>query len=309
MTFSRGKILPCLIVVAIADVACRDNKPQKPVDSGAIISHAPAVTGLAGSTGWDSTAGPVLILPVPGDLSRAAVVLPGMTDSTLAATSQFELRGIDSINVDFFNPHGIVGSAVLRVASQRPDASGCVNWPSGSLTSAIPVGWRIGLEKGRASGLSLDSLAAMNSQDSARFVTEALGATSTLGSSSDSAFRGLPFSVRRGYRIGLSPSPVIVAEVVRKINEEANPREEHTLFLAERETAGGSYRVKFSKRSAGREETLEASDVLAAVRLKRTNNPVIVITFEYEDGGKIGLLEKSSDGSWNMRWRSAYTGC
>jgi hypothetical protein len=234
-----------------------------------------------------------------------------MTDSTLAATSLFELRGIDSISVDFFNPHGIVASTVLRVASQRPDASGCVNWPSGNLTSAIPAGWRIGLEKGRASGLSLDSLAAMNSQDSARFVTEALEATSTLSSSSssDSAFRGLPFSVRRGYRIGLSPSPVIVAEVVRKINEEANPREEHTLFLAEREAAGGSYRVKFSKRSAGREETLEASDVLAAIRLKRTNNPAIVITLEYEDGGKVGLLEKFPGGGWNMRWRSAYTGC
>jgi hypothetical protein len=309
MTFCRGKILLCLIVAAIADVACRDNKSQKPVDSSAVVSHAPAVTGLAGSTEWDSTAGPVLILPVPGDPSKAAVVLPGMTDSTLAATSQFELRGIDSIGVDLFNPHGVVGSTVLRVASQRPDASGCVNWPSGNLTSAIPAGWRIGLEKGRASGLALDSLAAMDSQDSARFVTEVLAAASTLGTTSDSAFRGLPFSVRRGYRIALSPSPVIVAEVVRKINEEANPREEHTLFLAEQEAGGGSYRLKFSKRSAGREETLEASDVLAAVRLKRTNHPVIVITFEYEDGGKVGLLEKFSDGSWSMRWRSAYTGC
>jgi hypothetical protein len=309
MTFSRGKFFLCVIVVAIGDAACRDNKSQKPVDSSAVVSRAPAVTGLAGSTGWDSTAGAVLILPVPSDPSKAAVVLPGMTDSTLAATSQFELRGIDSINVDLFNPDGVIGSTVLRVASQRPDASGCVNWPSGNLASAIPAGWRVGLEKGRASGLSLDSLAAMNSQDSARFVTDALQATSTLGSSSDSAFRGLPFSVRRGYRIGLAPSQVIVAEVVRKINEEANPREEHTLFLAERDASAGGYRVKFSKRSAGREETLEASDVLVAVRLKRTNNPVIVITFEYEDGGKIGLLERFPDGSWNMRWRSAYTGC
>jgi len=308
MAFHRGKIL-VYATAAVTAASCGDKGSKNNADSAATLPQAPAVTGLAGSTGWDSAAGPVLILPVSGDPSKAAVVLPGLTDSTLAATSQFELGGLDSTAVDLFSPHGATGSSVLRVITQRPDAGGCVNWPAGNLSGAPPVGWRVGFEKGRALGLTLDSLAAMKSQDSARFVTEALGATSSVGSSGDSAFRGLPFAVRRGYRIALASSAVIVAEVVRKINEEANPREEHTLFLAERQQGDASYRVKFSKRSSGREETLETSDVVAAVELKRTGNPLIVITFEYEDGGKIGLLEKFPDGSWNIRWRSAYTGC
>jgi hypothetical protein len=308
MSFRCGNFLLCVIIAASGSVSCRDNKQQKNPDSMAAVPKTPPITGLAGSTGWDSTAGPVIVLPAAGEPSKAMIVLPGLTDSTLAATSQFELGGLDSVVVDLFGQQGFVGSSVLRVSSQRPNGSGCVSWPAANLMSAIPAGWRVGLEKGRASAFPLDSLAAMKAQDSARFVTDALEAASSL-SSSDSVFSGLPYSVRRGYRIALSPSPVIVAEVVRKINEEANPREEHTLFLAERQSDAGSYRVRFSKRSSGREEALETSDVLAALQLKRTNNPAIVLTFEYEDGGKIGLLEKFSDGSWKIRWRSAYTGC
>jgi hypothetical protein len=301
--------LLCVIVAVFGSASCRDNKPQKNPDSLATAPPTLPVTGLAGSTGWDSTAGRVVVLPASGEPSKAVIVLPGLSDSTLAATSQFELSGLDSIAVDLFSQQGLIGSSILRVASQRPDATGCVNWPSGNLTNAAGASWRVGLEKGRAAAVPLDSLAAMKPQDSARFVTDAMEAASSLGSTDSSAFRGLQYSVRRGYRIALSSSPVIVAEVVRKINEEANPREEHTLFLAEKQSGSGAYRVRFSKRSSGREEALETSDVLAALELKRTNAPAIVISFEYEDGGKIGLLEKFSDGSWKIRWRSAYTGC
>lgn len=309
MSFRCGNFLLCVIVAAFGSVLCRDNKPQKDPASLAAVPQTPPITGLAGSTGWDSAAGRVVVLPASGEPSKAVIVLPGLSDSTLAATSQFELSGLDSIAVDLFSQQGLVGSSVFRVASQLPDATGCVNWPSGNLMSTVGANWRVGLEKGRAVAIPLDSLTTMKSQDSARFVTDAMEAASSLDSTDSSAFRGLPYSVRRGYRIALSSSLVIVAEVFRKINEEATPREEHTLLLAEKQSGGDAYRVRFSKRSSGREEALETSDVLAALELKRTNAPAIVVGFEYEDGGKIGLLEKFSDGSWKIRWSSAYSGC
>jgi hypothetical protein len=34
-----------------------------------------------------------------------------------------------------------------------------------------------------------------------------------------------------------------------------------------------------------------------------------VINIEYDDGGKLGLIERASDGTWRPTWKSAYTDC
>jgi len=169
--------------------------------------------------------------------------------------------------------------------------------------------WRVAFAEGRAAGLPLDSLEGMNSADSAWFVGSVLQAASSLSNTGDPAFRGIPYFVRKGYRLSLSPSTILVAEAIRRINEEANPREEHLLLLAERSGDGGGYRVGFHKRSAGPEESLETSEILAAVRFTSSNRLAIVVTFDYEDGGKIGLLERVSAGNWRITWKSAYTDC
>ncbi|HUQ20046.1 MAG TPA: hypothetical protein VM099_10575 [Gemmatimonadaceae bacterium] len=264
---------------------------------------------MSTGTGWDQSLGRVMILPLASDSSRAGVVLPGLTDSTLASTTQFELTGLDTLSVDLFNQQGLVGQATLHVSSQRVDPSGCLNWPVASFVSSAPRAWRVGLEAGQASGLKLNSLGTMHGNDSSRFVNDALEAANSLNSAGDSVFRGLPFSVKRGSRIDGSVVPTIVAEVVRKINEEANPREEHTLLVAEQPTSGSGYRAVFTTRSSGAEESLETTDVLAAVQLKSTKQAVIVISIDYEDGGKVGTLERSADGTWKLRWKSAYAGC
>lgn len=250
-----------------------------------------------------------MVVPLAGDSSKGGVVLPGLTDSTLASTAQFELTGLDTVSVDFFNQQGLVGHGTLHVLSQHADASGCLNWPVADFLNPVPPTWRVGLESGRAAGIRLSSLAGMHGDDSSRFVNDALQAVAPLGDNGDSAFRGLPFSIKRGSRINGAASSVIIAEVVRKINEEANPREEHILVLAERPSGSTTYRVMFTTRSAGKEESLETTDVLAALQLKPANQLVIVISIDYEDGGKIGLLEKSSESAWKLRWKSAYTGC
>lgn len=308
MTFVRGFSLLSTSIFVLFSAGCRDAPKSTPAVT-ADTSVSSTITGLSTGTAWDQNLGRVMILPLASDSSRAGVVLPGLTDSTLASTTKFELTGLDTITIDLFNQQGLVGQATLHVLSQRVDPSGCLNWPVASFVSSAPGVWRIGLETGRASGLKLNPLETMHGDDSSRFVNDALKAANSLSNAGDSVFRGLPFSVKRGSRIDGSAVATIVAEVVRKINEEANPREEHTLLVAERPTSSSGYGTVFTTRSSGSEESLETTDVLAAVQLKATKQAVIVISIDYEDGGKVGILERSVDGTWKLRWKSAYAGC
>jgi hypothetical protein len=300
---------PRYIVVALMlTVACRDRPSAISADSTADRSTAAPVTGSASGTGWDSTVGPVVIVAskAPTD---AVIVLPGLTDSTLAGTQRFELGSLGNIPVDLFNSSGLVGTSTLLVTSQANDPTGCVRWPTGSLSGSVPSGWRIALAKGRAAGIPLDSMEELTGQDSARFVADVLQAALTLTGGSDPIFRGIPFFVRKGYRLMTPGSSVVIGDAVRKINEEANPREEHLIVLAERSGNETTYHVGFHARSAGPEESLETSEILSALRLKQSGRITLVITFDYEDGGKIGLLERTAPNNWQVVWKSAYTDC
>ncbi len=269
----------------------------------------PAITGSSGTTGWDSTAGPMMVVTRVRGLPDVSIVLPGLTDSALAATSRFELATMGNTPVELFGLQGLTGGSMVQAVSQSGNTTGgCVSWPVGRLTRMPAADWRVGFEEGRAVGLPLDSLEGMNSTDSAQFVSSILGAVGSLNEGS-TAFAGIPYFVRKGYRLTLPPSSILTAEAIRRINEEANPREEHLLLLAERSSNDGSYRVGFYKRSAGAEEALETSEILAAVRFVSSSRLAFVVAFDYEDGGKIGLLERVGIGTWRIVWRSAYTGC
>lgn len=297
-----------LVVLTVS--ACRDKPSGSGADSAAMRGASqPPITGSSVATGWDSTAGPVMVIALSRALPEVAIVLPGMTDSTLAATSHFDLAPLENMPVELFGPRGPLGRSVLRVSSQTGNATGCVSWPIGRLIQMSPAGWRVAFEKGRAVGLPLDSLEGMDSADSTRFVASVLQALSSLGSRGDPAFRGIPYFVRKGYRLTLPSSSVLIAEAVRRINEEANPREEHLFLLVERAGSDADYRVAFQKRSAGAEEAIETSEILAAVRFTASNSLAIVMTFDFEDGGKVGLLEQVAVGNWRTVWKSAYTDC
>jgi len=247
---------------------------------------------------------------IPGsDSTDAAIVLPGLTDSLLNATKHFELNGLENTALDLFSLRGLVGSSVLHVSSQSAEGVGCLTWPEGRLTGVIPAQWRVGFEVGRASGIQATPIDAMHGRDSAALIADVLYAASHLPKGGEAPFKGIPFSVRNAYRLVVPESLVIVAEVVRKINEEANPREEHVLVVAERRSKSGGYQLVFHMISAGAEESLEITDLLAAIKVAKTGHLALVVSFDYEDGGKIGLLEKISEGTWQLIWKSAYTGC
>jgi hypothetical protein len=94
------------------------------------------------------------------------------------------------------------------------------------------------------------------------------------------------------------------------VNEEANPRLEHLLIVGERaEGSTGRYKVGYYNRTAGAEESAQATELLAAVLIGSARRPAMVVNIEYDDGGKLGLIERTGPGEWRTTWRSAYTDC
>jgi hypothetical protein len=149
----------------------------------------------------------------------------------------------------------------------------------------------------------------MAGKDSSEITSALARLASAVSANGDSAFRGLPFSVRKAYRFSLGGTSVVVGNVIRRINEEANPRVEHLLLVAERANSGEDYKVAFQNRSAGSEDEVRTNGILAAVQFVQTRRPALVITFESDNGGQVALLERLRSNTWGITWRSAYTGC
>ena len=293
----------CLLLV----LACRDEKPAANSDSTSTANSRQTVPGLITTTGWDSTAGSFIVIPAPNDSANAAVVLPGLTDSILSVTKNFELSALQNTPLDLFSLQGLVGHAALRVSSQLPGQTGC--WPSARLSDSAPAEWKIGLESGRAKGLRVNPIGAVQGQDSAALTTDVLEIASQIPQRDDAAFKGIPYSVRNAYRVTVPELSLIIAEVVRKINEEANPREEHVFLIAERLSSTQAYHLTFHKKSAGAEESLETTDLLSVIEIVKTGKPALIVSFDYEDGRKLGLIERFSENAWRLVWKSAYAGC
>ena len=286
--------------------ACRDQTAVSRQDTISTIALPPIPVAVPPvNPGWESDrSGPVLLLAVAEKPSLAQVVLPRLTDSAATNISSAAVDSLQGMSFGLLDRAGESGTA--RLASRNPSVSqeGCISWPVAAFEKTPPM-WRIGFKQGTVTPLPLDSLEGMTSADSLQITTELARLASALPESNDPAFQGLPFSVRKAYRSG--PGGFLVGDIVRRINEEANPREEHFLIIAER-SSDSRYSTAFHSRSAGSEDVVRTTDILAAVRFVDGGNSALIISYEYEDGGRIALIERDS-GRWRQVWRSAYTGC
>ncbi len=307
MTSRRARLVVALFV---ALVSCKDEKPAR-TDSVAIDPPVPPVVPVpAPSTGWEEgAAGPAMFLSISDNSAAALVVIPSLTDSTIGADT-FNIDGLNDTSVELFSRRGLSGSTVLNVGADSARVEGCLSWPRARLAEIPPEPWRIGFVKGLVAPLPLDSIETMRSADSTFVTTELARMSSALAEGDDPAFRGLPFTVREAYRFTVGQVTVLAGDVVRKINEEANPREEHLLVVAERSSSAGAvYSPVYHSRVAGREDEVRTNEILGAIRFVKNNRPALVIAFDYEDGGRVALLQRTSGGEWRVTWRSAYTGC
>lgn len=307
--------------------ACTGDTP--PASRDTVVQQVPVVTTTTlptpASIAWnDTVAGPALFV-AGGSPEVAQLVFPEFTDSTLTDTSAFDLGRVSGARVDLFTRAGRAGTAALSAAPARPPhEEECTSWPTAHVASSTTATgaagtpssaatpWTVGFLAGRATAIPLDSVETLSPPDSARLVADVARLASALPNDTAPSFRGLPFVVLAARRF--SPAPgvqAIVAEVSRKVNQEARPREERILVIAERDSASPSlpWIAAYSERVSDNEETVEASDVLAAVALGPTRTPTLVVGREYGEGFSYALIERVGPKKWRLRWSSAYAGC
>jgi len=250
-----------------------------------------------------------MLLSAGNGSDSVSIVLPEATDSTIELI-QDVAPPVSGFVFELFNRGGKIDST--RVQPQKIGADttrDCSAWPVGR-TQATRPGWRIGFVRGNVTAAPLDSIESLPSADSAMLAASLAQTAATLPVSSDPTFRRLPFRVQSAYTLRLDSVEVVIADIVRTLNEEANPRIEHLLLIGERPTGTkGKYAVGYFSRVAGAEETMQATEVLAVVRVGVSKSPAIVVSVESEDGVKLGLIERTSPGQWRSTWKSAYTTC
>jgi hypothetical protein len=263
---------------------------------------------------WDSSAGPALLVLGPSS-QDASLIVPSFTESANLDTAAFNTRSYVGNTVELLARGRSIGTATIAdVGTPKPEA-GCTTWPVARLTpstpgSAIPP-WTVGFTAGRAQQIVVDSIETLSRADSGRFAAEIARLASALPNDTAAALRGLPFVVRTMRRFSSEPgTETIVAEVMRRLNEEANPRSEQILLVAERDSAaGGRFEAAYFERASGAEESVETVDLLGVVRLGAARRLTLVLVREFGEGVRYSLLEDVGPRRWRVRWTSAYAGC
>ena len=314
----RRTALPTLaaltIALAVAFGACGDDAAPTRTDSTATPApdSVPATPAVAAVSRWEAGYGPALF--VTNGNGVVELVAPDITDSTFAdssAWSAVSLRGAS--RVELFSRAGRVATVRLASATAIPAPEvqeSCVGWPALRTLDAVPSQWSAGFAPGHASALPLDSIETLARGDSARLAADAARIASQIPNDTAVAFAGLPFTVRTAYRLQLGGDTVaLVADLTRRIGQEANPREQHLLLVAERTSPTAPWQLAWQVRSSGTEEEVETRDLLAAVRLGPAGTPGIVVGVSDNDGVSYQLVTRTAPGAWSERWSSAYTGC
>ena len=288
--------------------ACRDrSRDARETNRASLPPIFPK--GPAGSTNWNPDAGAVILIRAGNSEDSAAVVMPDVTDSTISFLNGVT-PAINGVTVDLLGRSGKIESGVaLTVVSGVDTTEGCFTWPAARIKHPHS-GWSVAFAAGRVAPIPLDSIEGMTSVDSAALAASLTQSAATLPATSDPSYRGLPFRVRSAFKFRFDSVDAVVADVVRSVNEEANPRLEHLLLVGERPLGtSGKYSVAYFNRTAGAEESTQVTEVLAVVLIGANKHPAAVLNVEYGDGGRFGLLERSDRGEWRTTWRSAYTGC
>jgi len=321
---SAGGFITLGFAVLIA--ACEKRAPPPPPRTATprAVGAAPRDTSpptqvAARASSWDSSAGSFLVVreSAPAPDSTALVVFPLIDDSMSVDSVQFDLSTVRSAHVDLFSRRGAAGSARISSVSVEDwrDAE-CTQWPLATLVGDSSArsgnGWTAGFLRGHVQPLPLDSIAASSPGDSARLAAEITRVASALPYDTATLFRGLPFVVRDAYRFPAAPKVEgVIAIIVRKLNQEASPREQHLLLIAERDSgdAAGEYRPVYFDRESGREEAIDVTDIIVGIRLGTTRHAAFLLLREGYESGSYSLLERSGPRTWGIRWTSAHTGC
>lgn len=310
----RTALSALVLAFVLVAAACGDDGTPARADSIATATpdSLPATPAAAPVSRWDAGYGPVLFATYSNGV--VDVVAPDITDSTFADSTAWAGVSLGGTSqVEFFSRAGRVVTVRLAPGGAIPAPEvleSCVGWPSLKALDAVPSQWMVGFAPGHASAIALDSIEVLAAVDSARLAADAARIASQIRNDTAVAFAGLPFTVRTAYRLKLGGDTVaLVADLTRRIGQEANPREQHLLLVAERSAPTAPWQLAWHVRSSGTEDEVETRDLLAAVRLGAAGTPAIMIGVSDNDGISYQLVTRTAPGRWGERWSSAYTGC
>lgn len=274
---------------------------------------------------YDPALGDILLLPVIGesaDRELATLLSPLIAPDAIPSDTTGLRARVGDGAVELFSRAGLVGGGVVRVdaaLAAASTASGCATWPVARVQSStdVPVGarWLVALPAGRVEAIALDSIEALPSRDSSVLAAALTRAASSLEEDSASAFRGLPFTVVRAYRVAATVDGAAAGDgfavgvLVRRIPQEDRPLEERVLIVVSTgDPNPKSWSVAWFERASGREEEVIASEPLAAFRAKGNRRVTLVLGRDDGSGTALALLERVGS-AWRVRWESALTGC
>jgi len=270
-----------VVSLFIAISAC--DKPGAARDAAKVETGADSAQ-VAVSGEWPSELGSALI--VPSDTESFALVLYPTTATPVDAQTRFSLLG----------PGGETIRARAGVAG--PDSSHCGDAPMVHLVQTTPPVWSIGISNAGARAMRADSLDAMPEADSVRYLAAMARLASVVVAPVSSRLTGLSFALAGLRRVQFGDTTVIVAQLVRRVNQEANPIEERTLIVAE-QIGKAEFVTVHSSRSEGTDETAAHHDLAGAFR--STGAIYLLLTTDSPAGSMIEVLERSG-GAWRVRW-------
>jgi hypothetical protein len=290
--------------------ACERGEPVTRNDApaaAAVTSTAPSVA-TAADNGWLPAAGPALL--VQGASRDEAIALFPVTGDS-EAVARLDSVSLSEVPVVLFGRGGTRYSAQLG-APTGEGTDDCERWPLHAFQPGGDASWSVGFASDRVQPIALDSVALLSARDSMALVAEASRLASSVTAPTEPSFQGLRFTTEDVRRFQAVPGvQALVAHLVRRVNQEANPLEEQTLLVAERDSGAtsGPYRLAYAERTSGREEDVVTPEVLAAVRFGGSGTPSLVVARDGSEGIAYAMLERVGPHRWRVRWSSAMTSC
>jgi hypothetical protein len=306
------RVVETSVIVSSALIIASGCERHKPVAVEDSASAQPQSTGVqvvpsSNESGWDSLAGPVLL--VQGETrDEAIVLLPAIGDTV--AMAQLTALGSARANIRLFGRGGEHLTARLGPSSGASNVE-CRVWTLREVHADGAADlWAVGFAGGQTASLALDSVDLLGTRDSMALAAEAARLASAVTAPTDPSFQGLRFTAHDIRRFEASPGvQAIVAHLIRKVNQEASPLQEQTLLIAERDsgTTSGPYQLAYAERTHGLEEAVTMSEVIAGVQI--AGRPTLIVARDGDAGISYAMLERNGPRRWRVRWTSAMTHC
>ena len=235
---------------------------------------------------------------------RGARLLRAPAEAQLAP---LDTGAVDQATATLFGRDGSRFTAALELPAGN-DNTECRVWPLRNVARAASRHLVRRFRERERRAIPLDSVDALPARDSMALAAEASRLASTVTANTSPAFQGLRFTAHDIRRFEIAPGVQgLAAHLIRQVNQEANPQEEQTLLIAERDSgaATGPYQLAYAERSFGKEEAGEHE------RGGRGGSPRFDVAHRRSsslamatNGLAYALLERTGPHQWRVRWTS-----